>query len=452
MRVLHWHVRGVCLFLCVWFGLVGCGVEEPVPTEPVVQVVPELVGEHNHNHHVDVPVPFVGGALTVGQAIRQYCTTSVTLGLSEQLIAELNCLRPGTMGSLKGIDGLDLGSAVVPYLQKPAVEALKRVLARHSGTMYMNSALRTLPQQYMLYQWYRLGRCGIPLAAPPGGSNHESGLAIDISYYSGWRGPLGGGGFRWLGGSDPVHFDYIGGVDIRSLTVRAFQRLWNRNHPNDRIAEDGVYGFATQSRIERAPARGFAKGASCQSSPTQPGSAPSDKSDKQAIEVYWSRQADGVYKLRALAGAKVQSVVYFVDGHQIATSTREAGDNFPAEYQFHVEKTERVFVVKGFDREGHEVAIGRGLLDVTSGVGVFIKQMGKGLYEIGLERAPDGVACIKVKADEFLLTDAVSRDVCSSRKAVRSIFTRFGERRFTLTTYNADGSVRGTLRRTFAIQ
>ena len=47
------------------------------------------------------------------------------------------------------------------------------------------------------------------------------------------------------------------------MDVMAFQRLWNRNHPEDIIAEDGDYGPATAARIERSPADGFPRGPTC---------------------------------------------------------------------------------------------------------------------------------------------------------------------------------------------
>jgi len=200
----------------------------------------------------------------VREAGHRACSTAVVRALSEQLIAEMNCMVPGLMNSLEGIPGVNLGPAVMPYLQTPAAEALERAASRSGGTIWVNSAYRTIAQQYLLYRWYREGRCGIFLAAPPGGSNHESGLALDIDNYSSLRNTMNGAGFRWFGGSDPVHFDYArGGRDLRSLSVRAFQRLWNLNHPEDRISEDGDFGWATESRLARAPSRGFARGATC---------------------------------------------------------------------------------------------------------------------------------------------------------------------------------------------
>jgi len=62
---------------------------------------------------------------------------------------------------------------------------------------------------------------------------------------------------------DSVHFDHTASDDIRGEDVRAFQTLWNRNHPDDTISVDGAYGPQTKSRLEQSPATGFALGASC---------------------------------------------------------------------------------------------------------------------------------------------------------------------------------------------
>ena len=140
--------------------------------------------------------------------------------------------------------------------------------------MTINSALRTLPQQYLLYQWYLQGRCGIGLAAAPGNSNHESGLAIDIDDNTGWNASMSAHGFKWFGSADPVHFDYVaGGIDLRGPSVLAFQKLWNENNPNDKIAEDGSYGPDTEKRLTQSPVGGFAKGATC-TQPAQDAGAP----------------------------------------------------------------------------------------------------------------------------------------------------------------------------------
>jgi hypothetical protein len=61
-----------------------------------------------------------------------------------------------------------------------------------------------------------------------------------------------------------VHFDHLASVDARGADVLAFQRLWNRNVPDDAIEEDGEYGPITRDRVRRSPAEGFPIGAPCE--------------------------------------------------------------------------------------------------------------------------------------------------------------------------------------------
>ncbi|MBX7193678.1 MAG: M15 family metallopeptidase [Sandaracinaceae bacterium] len=395
-----------------------------------------------------------GLALTAGsveEAMRTRCSTASVRGLALQLVGELNAMRPGRMERIDGIDNVDLNSAVIPYLQAPAAQALRRAAARRgSSTMTINSALRTLPQQYLLYSWYASGRCGIGLAARPGRSNHETGTAIDIDGYSSWRSALQSESYRWFGSSDSVHFDFVGSgtESLSSLSVLAFQRLWNRNHPTDRLSEDGSYGPQTEARLRMAPAAGFAIGPE--------GDAPAaddPAASTTSIGVSWSRGASGAYAISATAPASVVRVEYWVDGrNRISTVQRAASDTFATSYTFSSAVTERLFEARGFDASGAQIARGIGLIDTVSGTAVFIRQTGAAEYEIGLERAPTGVASIEVDADAFALTDATSGAARSSRLAVRSRFTLLGERQFSIRTYNADGTLRGTLRRTFTLE
>jgi hypothetical protein len=400
-----------------------------------------------------------GLALTEGsvdEAMRTRCSTASVRGLSLQLVAELNAMRPGRMERIDDIPNASLGSAVIPFLQAPAARALRRAAARRSGsTLTINSALRTLPQQFLLYQWYATGRCGIGLAARPGRSNHETGTALDIDSYSSWRSAMQSESYRWLGSSDPVHFDFTGGgtENLSSLSVLAFQRLWNRNNPGDRIAEDGAYGPATESRLRRAPANGFAIGP-MGDSPADDGSSMDDPSaGTSVIGVSWTRASSGAYTFTATAPSSVARIEYWTDGrNRIATVQRSASATFSATYTFSSAVTERLFEARGFDASGAQVALGVGLLDTVSTTGVYIRQLGEAEYEIGLERAPSGVTAIEVDADAFALTDGTSGVARSRRLAVRSRFTLLGERQFSIRTYNSDGSLRGTLRRTFTLR
>ncbi len=228
--------------------LVGALLGGCAPYEPAI---PDRVGVRWHG----VMIEDVGG-----------CSTAAVAGLSAQLIAEQNCLRPGVLASFAGTPNVTVGGAVNALLEPPAVAALQQAAMNASQPIAINSAFRTLAQQYLLKKWE--GTCGITLAASPGSSNHETGLAIDVANHAEVRIALENAGWDWLGASDVVHFDFEGAgtIDLRADSVLGFQRLWNRNHPQELLTEDGDYGTQTAQRLGQSPAEGFPIGAACDDS------------------------------------------------------------------------------------------------------------------------------------------------------------------------------------------
>lgn len=197
--------------------------------------------------------------ITVQVAAARSCSTSSVDGLSQQLIAEMRSLAPQDLTQIPDRPNLTVDRSAFLFLEANARKALVAALdSNRSRTMRLNSAFRTLAQQYLVSEWAAAKRCGVTLAASPGTSNHETGLAIDLAEPQTWRKTLEAHGFRWMGKADPVHFDYVGRTSRRkNLDVLAFQRLWNRHHGDDMIAEDGQFGASTRERLRKAPARGF---------------------------------------------------------------------------------------------------------------------------------------------------------------------------------------------------
>ncbi len=191
-------------------------------------------------------------AQTVGDiAGRRRCSTAGIEGLSRQLAETQVCLNPDAFVRFAPHDGIRLSSGRVhPYMSSQGRRALWNAAA--STPLTINSAFRTLADQYVLYH-----SRACAAAARPGRSNHQSGRAVDVGNYSAARSALTRAGCRWFGSRDRVHFD-CPGADRREDAVRAFQHLWNRNNPGDRIAEDGAYGPQTAARLARTPAGGFA--------------------------------------------------------------------------------------------------------------------------------------------------------------------------------------------------
>lgn len=243
---------------------------------PIDDVTPTIDGAPPHGAEEEAeepeeaaPVPKARAGRapkTVTEAAAASCSTRVVAGLSRQIIEEARCLRPDAFVRVPPRRNLVAGSNVVLYLEAPARDRLLKALdANKARTMTVNSALRTVAQQMLLSTWGRTRRCGVKLAAAPGQSNHESGLALDVREAREWRSALEAQGFRWMGSADPVHFDYAGpgAVDHRGLDVRAFQRLWTRNHSDDPLPETGKLDARSAARLGKSPPAGFPTGARC---------------------------------------------------------------------------------------------------------------------------------------------------------------------------------------------
>src|SRR5258706_5999133 len=190
-------------------------------------------------------------ASTVADFQSTGCSTGVVIGLLKQIADEAACENPASFVSFEGAPGVTLTSnAVLPYLVKGARDDLQAVAANSS--LQITSALRTIAQQYLLYRWYQQGLCGITAAATVGHSNHEGGRAVDLSNYSSRIAAMSGRGWAHDVAGDPVHFDHTSSPDNRGQDVKAFQVLWNLNHPNDIIGEDGSYGSQTHATRKQA--------------------------------------------------------------------------------------------------------------------------------------------------------------------------------------------------------
>ena len=203
------------------------------------------------------PVPEPSRGQQVGGAIGA-CDTGLIHGLSQQVLERLQQQRPGGLARLDHPLIHVSGRHNNPWLQRRAADALVRAVEERGEPLWINSALRTPMQQYLLHQQYLRHLCGVMAAAPPPHSNHNSGLAIDIEGADAWRPVLERHGWRWLGDFDPMHFDYTGGGDdLGALQVQSFQELWNLHHPEAPLAVDGLWGPATAAAVDRSPADGF---------------------------------------------------------------------------------------------------------------------------------------------------------------------------------------------------
>lgn len=267
---------------------------------PVLLLVVSCGGaeEHLHEDHVEHDMGVITSALNVGQA--GGCDTGIVKGLTQQLVAELNCITPNTMTSFTG-PNISVQAQVNAFLAPAATNALKAAVAARGATIGISSAYRSVAQQYVLYRWWQAGQCGIQVAAVPGTSNHQSGRALDVPSYSSWITPLQAKGWKWLGSSDVVHFDFNGAANLGAASVLAFQRLWNKNNAN-KLVEDGVWGPASANAMSATPTTGFAM-FGC--APVTPPPPPTGEGTLKG-RIYKINPADPADLSQGIAGATVK--------------------------------------------------------------------------------------------------------------------------------------------------
>ena len=192
--------------------------------------------------------------------------TGCVSNLSRQIINQMNTLQTSILVNFESLPGLNITPAPYLnfYLQSGAKETLRAALRQGMTQqpnlkMTVNSAYRTVAQQHILYRVFQQAPRLIPLAAKPGNSNHENGLAIDVANYNAWKPYLLANGWKWLGGNDPVHFfEDNGRTDVDDLGVKAFQTLWNKFNPNELMTVDGKFGAQTAAKMDRCLITGFA--------------------------------------------------------------------------------------------------------------------------------------------------------------------------------------------------
>jgi hypothetical protein len=90
---------------------------------------------------------------------------------------------------------------------------LKMQAAADAAGVYLalTSGFRTMAEQEYLYHCYKTGSCnGGNLAAPPGYSNHQNGLAVDVTTSSWLAANASRFGFVRTVPSEPWHYEYTG--------------------------------------------------------------------------------------------------------------------------------------------------------------------------------------------------------------------------------------------------
>ncbi len=216
---------------------------------------------------------------SIADAANKGCSTTVALNLSKQIVDAANCIQESSWREIDPtVANITVAPDQVPYLVPAAADALEEFAVTNPDIRFtLNSVLRSVAQQYMIYRWYQTGRCRIPKAAKPGNSNHEQGLAFDTSEaskihdlslgknMSSEKDDISSYGFQWFGSSDKYHFTFVEAStpNTKGLDVRAYQALWNASNPHDPIQVTGTYTDATAARLAKTPIQGFSRMPTC---------------------------------------------------------------------------------------------------------------------------------------------------------------------------------------------
>jgi len=197
--------------------------------------------------------------VNVEELAKTECSTAKLAPLARQVAQTLLASLPSD--EIIGItDHVNIvGGSTLPYLQRTAGEALIAAINEAGRKPQLVHALRTLPQQYMVYYQYIHHLCSIPLAASPGASPHERGIAIDLQDHESWREVLARHNWVWRGHADPPHFNFHGpqNADFGIDEIKAFQQTWNDHNPNDPLKVDGSHGPKTESKLLISPVEGW---------------------------------------------------------------------------------------------------------------------------------------------------------------------------------------------------
>lgn len=187
-------------------------------------------------------------------------------GLSAQLIHELQCMDSSLLAWYEPCKSVGCIWAVGPQphaIRPEVISALEAVAASKNDYITIEAGYRDVAMQYYS-RWFQENCNSAFNAAEPGKSNHQGGRAVDVKYYAHWWDSLLEFGFDHPIPSDKPHFELRGSgafrdesEELKVLSVLAFQRLWNRNNPDDLLAEDGIYGPRTKQRLGASPVAGF---------------------------------------------------------------------------------------------------------------------------------------------------------------------------------------------------
>lgn len=177
-------------------------------------------------------------------------------GETSAVVDAVTACRPATgysRGTPTRICVVTVDGKLVEYRTAEAFQAMRAAASRDGVRISIVSGFRTMDQQRYLYNLYRAGRGN--LAARPGYSNHQSGLALDLNTSSGgvlnWLNRNGARyGFRRTVPSEPWHWERPAGSAGASVPSGAGETRADRSCWSSTLGRSAVDRTCVQSRAD----------------------------------------------------------------------------------------------------------------------------------------------------------------------------------------------------------
>lgn len=157
------------------------------------------------------------------------------------------------------------------YIQTDAVNALEQTARDKGKAIEIIGDWRSSAQVYLRHRWITNGICdvnknsttGDNLGTLPGADYHSAGRVVSLknSVADFWKKDLKAHGFHMpKPNDDKNYFEYLQnpqGAEVASNELKAFQSLWNKNMPFNRIKLTGKFDAATEQAFMNAPCGGW---------------------------------------------------------------------------------------------------------------------------------------------------------------------------------------------------
>ena len=135
--------------------------------------------------------------------------------IADALVSAVDCTSRRETAYVSGqsssIDVITIGGKAVTRATGHAFLRMQRAADAAGVYLALTSGFRTNAEQQYLYGCYQSGSCnGGNLAAPPGYSNHQSGVAVDLTTSAWLAANAGRFGFRRTVPSEAWHYEYSG--------------------------------------------------------------------------------------------------------------------------------------------------------------------------------------------------------------------------------------------------